>query len=115
MNGVEEEKIELLSVDLLNKHRQQVIDLRKLARSLGLDFGWHYLLDLTWILSELGTTQGKRIMDAGAGTGILQWYLAQQGAEVISVDRLSRAALPLRFRARFHVSGLRSQDSRKGQ
>ena len=110
MNGVEEEKIELLSVDLLNKHRQQVIDLRKLARSLGLDFGWHYLLDLTWILSELGTTQGKRIMDAGAGTGILQWYLAQQGAEVISVDRLSRAALPLRFRARFRVSGLRSQD-----
>ena len=110
MNGIEEEKIELLSVDLLNRHRQQVIDLRKLARSLGLDFGWHYLLDLTWILSELGPSQGKRIMDAGAGTGVLQWYLAQQGAEVISVDRLSRAALPLRFRSRFRVSGLRSQD-----
>jgi 2-polyprenyl-3-methyl-5-hydroxy-6-metoxy-1,4-benzoquinol methylase len=110
MNGVEEEKIELLSVDLLDRYRQHVIDLRKLARSLGLDFGWHYLLDLTWILSELGPIQGKRIMDAGAGTGVLQWYLARQGAEVISVDRLSRAALPLRFRARFRVSGLRSQD-----
>jgi 2-polyprenyl-3-methyl-5-hydroxy-6-metoxy-1,4-benzoquinol methylase len=110
MTGVDEEKIELLSVDLLEQHRQQVASLRKLARSLGLDFGWHYLLDLTWILGELGTIQGKRIMDAGAGTGILQWYLAQQGAEVISVDRLSRATLPLRFRARFRVSGMRPQD-----
>jgi SAM-dependent methyltransferase len=110
MTGVEEEKIELLSVDLLDRHRNQVIELRKLARSLGLDFGWHYLLDLTWILAELGPIQGRRIMDAGAGTGVLQWYLAQQGGEVISVDRLSRATLPLRFRARFRVSGLRSQD-----
>jgi SAM-dependent methyltransferase len=40
----------------------------------------------------------------------LQWYLAQQGAEVISVDRLDRAALPLRFRRRFRVQGLRKQD-----
>jgi ubiquinone/menaquinone biosynthesis C-methylase UbiE len=110
MTGIEEEKIELLSVDLLDRHRPQVIELRKLARSLGLDFGWHYLLDLTWILGELGPIRGQRIMDAGAGTGVLQWYLAQQGAEVISVDRLSRAALPLRFRARFRVSGMRSLD-----
>ena len=110
MTGVEEEKIELLSVDLLDRHRSQVIELRKLARSLGLDFGWHYLLDLTWILGELGSIPGQRIMDAGAGTGVLQWYLAQQGAEVISVDRLSRAALPLRFRARFRVSGMRHHD-----
>jgi 2-polyprenyl-3-methyl-5-hydroxy-6-metoxy-1,4-benzoquinol methylase len=110
MTCVDEEKIELLSIDLLDRHRAQVVNLRKLARSLGLDFGWHYLLDLTWILDELGSIQGKRILDAGAGTGVLQWYLAQQGAEVISVDRLSRAALPLRFRARFRVTGLRRQD-----
>ncbi len=31
------------------------------------------------------------MLDAGAGTGVLQWYLAQQGAAVISVDRMSRA------------------------
>ncbi len=105
-----EEKIELLSVALLDQYRQQVADLRKLARSLRLELGWHYLLDITWILGELGPLQGKRILDAGAGTGLLQWYLAQHGVEVISVDRLSRAALPLRFRARFRVAGLRSQD-----
>lgn len=110
MNVDGEEKIELLSVALLDQYRQQVEDLRKLARSLGLELGWHYLLDITWILGELGPLQGKRILDAGAGTGLLQWYLAQHGAEVISVDRLSRAALPLRFRARFHVAGLRDQD-----
>jgi SAM-dependent methyltransferase len=110
MTVIDQEKIELLSVDLLDRHRQEVANLRNLARSLGLDFGWHYLLDLTWILGELGPIQGRRILDAGAGTGVLQWYLAQQGAEVLSVDRLSRAALPLRFRARFRVSGLRSQD-----
>lgn len=102
------EKIEILSVDLLDQHRPLVIALKRLARSLDLELGWHYLLDLTWIISQLGPVKGKRIMDAGAGTGLMQWYLAQQGAEVISVDRSSRAALPLRFRASFRVSGLRS-------
>ncbi len=126
------DKIEILSVNLLDKNRPLVEELKRLARSLSLEFGWHYLLDLTWIISQIGlappypphlwgekggllesaqsNNQRSRIMDAGAGTGILQWYLAQQGAEVISVDRLDRAALPLRFRRRFRVQGLRMQD-----
>jgi SAM-dependent methyltransferase len=49
-------------------------------------------------------------MDAGAGTGVLQWYLADGGADVISVDRLSRSHLALRFRNRFKVHGLRPAD-----
>ncbi|MEW5870900.1 MAG: class I SAM-dependent methyltransferase [Chloroflexota bacterium] len=101
-------------MELLDQHRPLVQDLKQLAASLGLELGWHYLLDLTWIITglrqHLGTLQGKSIMDAGAGTGILQWYLAQQGAQVVSVDRLSRAALPLRFRKRFRVEGLRPAD-----
>ncbi len=104
-----EDKIEILSVELLDQHRPTVRALKRLAGSLGLEFGWHYLLDLTWIISLLGAVKGKRILDAGAGTGVLQWYLAEQGAEVISVDRLSRANLPLRFRRRYNVRGLRSQ------
>jgi SAM-dependent methyltransferase len=92
----------------LDHQRLLVEALKNLARSLGLEFGWHYLLDLTWIITQLGPVQGKQIMDAGAGTGILQWYLAQEGAQVISVDRLSRALLPLRFRKRFNVQGLRA-------
>lgn len=105
-----QEKIEILSVGLLDHYRPQVNGLKKVARSLNLEFGWHYLLDMTWILSRLGSLNNQRIMDAGAGTGVLQWYLAQQGADVISVDRGSRANLPLRFRTRFRVQGLRKSD-----
>ena len=105
-----EEKIEILSVDLLNQNRLQVVALKQLAKSLGLEFGWHYLLDLTWVLSHLGSIQGKRIMDAGAGTGVMQWYLADRGADVLSVDRLNRSNLALRFRNRFKVEGLRLND-----
>jgi ubiquinone/menaquinone biosynthesis C-methylase UbiE len=104
------DKIEILSVALLEQNRSTVKALKRLASSLGLEFGWHYLLDLTWMLSQLGSVKGRRILDAGAGTGILQWYLAEQGAEVISVDRASRAKLPVHFRNRYHVRGLRPQD-----
>lgn len=101
------EKIEILSTDLLDQYRPLVNELKCLASSLRLEFGWHYLLDLCWIISHLGTIDGKHILDAGAGTGVLQWYLAENGAEVLSVDRISRADLPLKFRHRFHVQGLR--------
>ncbi|MBN2549654.1 MAG: class I SAM-dependent methyltransferase [Anaerolineales bacterium] len=104
------QKIELLSVDLLDENRSLVNDLKGLAKILELELGWHYLLDLSWIIRNLGTVTGKRIMDAGAGTGLMQWYLAQKGADVISVDRQSRAALPLRFRSYFHIRGLRAED-----
>lgn len=101
------EVIEILPVTLLDEQRPTVEALRSLAAELRLDFGWHYLLDLSWIISRLGVVQGKRIIDAGAGTGILQWYLAKQGAAVLSIDRGSRADLPLRFRRRYRVRGLR--------
>jgi ubiquinone/menaquinone biosynthesis C-methylase UbiE len=104
------ENIEILPVSLLESNRSTVTRLKHLARQLGLEFGWHYLLDLTWIIQQLGPVSGKRIMDAGAGTGIMQWYLADEGAQVLSVDRASRADLPLRFRRRFRVRGLRKQD-----
>lgn len=102
--------IELLPVSLLDENRGEAEALKRLAHSLRLEFGWHYMLDLTWILRQLGPVSGKRILEAGAGTGVLQWRLAGLGAEVISVDRLSRASLPLRFRRRFNVTGLRPGD-----
>lgn len=106
-----EDKIELLATSLLDEERPVVEELRRLARELGLDFGWHYLLDLTWILRSLPpqARQGT-ILDAGAGVGLLQWYLAGQGAHVLSVDRLERNDLPLRFRGRFAVEGLHQAD-----
>ncbi len=104
------EKIEILSVVLLDEQRPLIEELKGLAHSLRLEFGWHYLLDLSWILSQLGNVQSKCIIDAGAGTGVIQWYLAEHGSEVISVDRESRAYLPARFRTRFRVQGLRRED-----
>lgn len=103
-------KIEILPVSLLEEHRALVEEMKELAESLGLEFGWHYLLDLTWIISQMSLGPGLRVMDAGAGLGVMQWYLAQHGAEVMSVDRLNRAHLPLRFRLRYQVQGLREQD-----
>lgn len=102
--------IQILPVSLLDTHRPLVDELKHTASSFGLEFGWHYLLDLTWILHQLGNLEGKKIMDAGAGTGVIQWYMALKGAEVFSVDRNSRAGLPLRFRARVRVEGLRDED-----
>jgi len=126
-----QDRIEILSVELLNQNRSGALyrplveELKTLAGSLRLEFGWHYLLDLTWTIQNLANfiqrgdpqagsvsaaIQGKAIMDAGAGIGIMQWYLAQAGAQVYSVDRMSRANLPLRFRNRFNVHGLRTSD-----
>jgi SAM-dependent methyltransferase len=84
--------------------------LKEFASSLKIEFGWHYLLDITWILTQLQSIEGKYIMDAGAGTGLMQWYLASKGGRVLSVDRLSRANLPLRYRNRYHIEGMRPQD-----
>lgn len=104
------EKIEILSVTLIDQNRPQVEELKRLARSLGIGLGWHYLLDWAWILSQLGEVRGMQLLDAGAGQGLLQWYLAGQGAKVLSVDRASRADLSLRFRAHYRIQGLRPQD-----
>jgi len=105
-----EEKIEILSPTILVDEKYNIDDLKLLANSLGLEFGWHYLLDISWILSQLNSIDSMRILDAGAGTGVLQWYLAENGAEVLSVDRASREYLPARFRFRFRAQGLRESD-----
>ncbi|MFC2025995.1 class I SAM-dependent methyltransferase [Chloroflexota bacterium] len=104
------QKIEIISIDILDHQRIMVDELKQLANSLKLEFGWHYLLDLTWIINELGVIKGKEIMDAGAGIGVMQWYLANHNVHVFSVDRESRADLPLRFRSNFYVDGLRKSD-----
>jgi SAM-dependent methyltransferase len=104
------DKVEILPVSLLESERSKVRELKKLASSLKLEFGWHYLLDITWILRQLEEIESKSIIDAGAGTGVMQWYLAKNGARVISIDRESRADLPPRFRRRIKVQGLRATD-----
>lgn len=102
--------IEILSVDLLHDEQELVKTFRYRAHRLGIEMGWHYLLDMAWIGRNLGNPDGKRILEAGAGTGLMQWWLAERGAEVVSIDRSSRANLSGRFRMAYHVRGLRTDD-----
>ncbi len=105
------EKIEIPSVDLLDQQRDVVNKLWDVSRAARVEPGWHYLLDLAWIAENLGAVEGKQILDAGAGMGLMQWYLIEQGAaEVISADRGSRYDLPLVMRSRYKVRGLRQSD-----
>ena len=105
------DKIEIPSVELLDRHRDVVNKLWDVSHATHVEPGWHYLLDLTWIVENLGPVKGKQFLDAGAGMGLMQWYLIESGAgEVISADRGSRSDLPLSMRARYKVKGLRSGD-----
>ena len=102
--------LEILSVDLLEDQAEIVESFRQLASRLGIQLGWHYDLDLAWVGSKLKEPAEMRILDAGAGTGVLQWWLADRGAEVVSIDRLNRADLSGRFRLSYRVRGLSKGD-----
>lgn len=113
--------IEILAVDLLKQQSDLVRQLRALAKQLGLEFGWHYLLDIVWVIRQLANGSSlqsfplrelanKRILDGGAGVGMCQWFLAEQGVHVVSVDRLDRSRLSARFRSRYEIKGLRKED-----
>ena len=104
------DRLELLSVDLLEQYSDLVESIRDQANELGIRLGWHYDLDLAWIVSQLEDPSGMRLLDAGGGTGVLQWWLADHGAEIVSVDRLDRSDLSGRFRLRYRVDGLRPED-----
>jgi SAM-dependent methyltransferase len=83
-------KIEILSVSLLASERRIVEEIRVIKEKLNIPIGWHYLLDLSWAARQLSFVTASKIMDAGAGCGIMQWYLAERGTDVISVDARRR-------------------------
>jgi SAM-dependent methyltransferase len=104
------DRLILLSVDLLRERPDLASRFQRLSRTTLVALGWHYLLDLIWIACELGSPAGKKVMDAGAGLGVLQWYLAEEGADVLSVDRSDRSRMPESLRARFRVAGFAPGD-----
>lgn len=110
LSMAENDRIEILGVDLLEEQSSLIRVFRKRAKALGIQLGWHYPLDLAWIALNVGALQGKQILDAGAGTGVLQWWMAEQGAEVLSADRADRRDLSCRFRSSYQVRGFRSDD-----
>jgi SAM-dependent methyltransferase len=83
--------IEILSVELLSDARMLADEFNALSRQISL-------------------MPGMVVLDAGAGRGIIQWWLATRGVDVISVDRQRRDRLPKSLLTRFEIRGLRSSD-----
>lgn len=104
-----EERIELLSPRILDRHRPVVREVETIDDELDVGLGWHYLLDIPWVISQIDLNSETRVLAAGALRGVLQWYLAKRGVDVISVDRTSRKHIPLRFRNWCHVTGYEDQ------
>jgi 2-polyprenyl-3-methyl-5-hydroxy-6-metoxy-1,4-benzoquinol methylase len=103
-------KINLISTDILKEHRALSAELLSMNRTLALSSGWHYAMDWIWVISHIDNIANKRILDAGAGIGLLQWYLSSKGAHVISVDRSDRSCIPFHLLENFNVSGYKPRD-----
>lgn len=82
-----EPSIEILGTSLL-REKEHLSYLHHWKKVLSKEIGWHYPLDVIWQLKQLETLEDKNavIIDAGAGTGIMQFLAADQGYDVISVD-----------------------------
>jgi SAM-dependent methyltransferase len=86
-----QEKIEILGLDLFETHQEEMNIVENIKRELNWEIGWHYLLDLAWMLREISRLpKGSLILDAGAGKGLAQFILADLGYNVISVDLAGR-------------------------
>jgi len=106
--------MELLSPSLLGELRPLVEEFKSISKEFNIVLGWHYLLDVPWaanILNQLPLSNARGL-DAGAGRGMIQWWLARQGAAVISADRSPRTRLPRSIEKAFVIRGLRRTDFR---
>jgi 2-polyprenyl-3-methyl-5-hydroxy-6-metoxy-1,4-benzoquinol methylase len=103
--------IELISTEILNERAALSRELIHLGKTLALSSGWHYPLDWTWTIQAMGDFSGKTILDAGAGIGLLQWFLASRGGNVISVDRSERTCIPFHLSQKYGVTGYRREDT----
>ena len=84
------DSIELLSESLIDQHRDLALEVLAASSRLGLALGWHYVLDLIWLLRTLDLPPGATVLDAGAGWGLAQFLFADRGLRVISVDMSAR-------------------------
>lgn len=95
----------LLGPELLS-NRQIVRLASHIAKVLRTGYGWHYHLDFVWIVNSLircGIKPGSRVLDAGAGNGVLQFLLASLGYHVISVD-YSERTISRRIRLGYRIT-----------
>lgn len=85
------EKIEILSLDLFDSYKEEMDIVERMQKHFNQGIGWHYYLDLAWIMREVRKLpRGSLILDAGAGGGLAQFILAESGYNVISADFADR-------------------------
>ncbi len=95
-------EIQLLSDQLPAEYPEILAEIDLLREGLFKEIGWHYYVDLIWViiqLRKLGIMPGATVLDAGAGSGLLQFLLSYYGYHVLSVDFAPRRVL-------FHISKL---------
>lgn len=80
------DKIEILSEALIDEQLPLVSEILATCARLGVMLGWHYILDLSWLLRELEVSPPATVLDAGAGWGVMQFLLADRGYTVLSAD-----------------------------
>lgn len=81
------DKIELLSLEILETHKKYVELVDEACLALNLNLGWHYILDIPWVLKEIqGLQKPSIVVDAGGGVGAIGWTLALLGHKIINVD-----------------------------
>jgi SAM-dependent methyltransferase len=86
-----EDKVEILGLELFETHQEEMGLIKLFTKHFGCPLGWHYYLDLAWIIRQVrALPQGALLLDAGAGGGILQFILAELGYNIISADFSSR-------------------------
>ena len=86
------EKIELLSLDLFETLHDEINIIEKFQKFFDASMGWHYYLDLAWIIKEIrALPKGALLLDAGAGSGLLQFILSELGYNIISADFIDRS------------------------
>jgi MoaA/NifB/PqqE/SkfB family radical SAM enzyme/SAM-dependent methyltransferase len=103
--------LEILPVSLIDEHQDIVDMIHRKSAELNVGIGWHYLLDLIWIIKNvMALPRGSVILDAGAGNGLLQFILADMGYRVISAD-FSERVIPHTCLAQYTI--LQADSGRK--
>lgn len=110
--SVVSEELFLFSEEIIDRRPDLALEVLGFSSKFNLHLGWHYLLDLIWILERLPLTPPARILDAGGGNGLLQFILASYGHQVVSADAFFRTP-PATVDKLFNIKKSGSQEAIK--